>query len=154
MITFLESLPEYWFAWDPIEPPKVELMEAIADLTALIRAQSASLERLTEDFVDRRVSAPLLKELGRVYSTLLSLPANEETRALAGGIERFFDSQGIQLISPKPGDPFDPHQHQPIHRQPTDDPTSHGRIARTFTPGLKNERRVVQPARVSVLTQS
>ena len=126
-------------------------LEADRDqFTTLVRGLGARLELLAEDSIDRRVTAPLFKEFLRIHSALAGHSDNGDLTASAEHLERFFESHGLRLIQPRPGDQFDPHQHQPIHREETADAESHSRIAKTLMAGLGNERRLLQPARVSV----
>lgn len=128
----------------------------IEQLRLLTEPLARRLDELTAEFVNRHVSEPLFKELGRLCWTLNSLAEDEsldlrhEVRAQAEALGRLLDANEFQLIQPQPGDPFDPHHHQPVLRRVTEDAALHFRVARTVQPGLLTPGHVVQHARVEV----
>lgn len=58
-------------------------------------------------------------------------------------------SLGVKPISPKPGDEFDPHQHQAVAQVPAPD-IEPGRIAECFQVGYALGDRVLRPAKAAV----
>jgi len=80
----------------------------------------------------------------------MRVSGKDDLIALADSIERFLDSDGIKIIRPKPGDKFEPRQHQPIKKSDTFQSSMNGRIAKTYLPGLSQNGRIIQHAGVAV----
>lgn len=116
------------------------------------------VEDLSQEFIQEHVEAPLYKEYAKIYGSILTLEplmkasGQDDLISLANSIERFLDSEGIKIIRPKPGDQFEPRQHQPIKKSNTDQSSMSGRIAKTYLPGLGQNGRIIQHARVAVFT--
>jgi len=135
-------------------------LEALNQNVDQIRLMIEKLHRKTEeqtaDFIERQVSDPLYAEFTRFHGLLRSLAGNgtenwrDEVNALADGVAQFLDCAGLNPIDPQPGDPFDPHLHQPLRNRPTADAAQQGKVVRTLRLGVRRNARLIQPARVEV----
>jgi molecular chaperone GrpE len=59
------------------------------------------------------------------------------------------ESGGVTVISPQPGDEFDPNRHSAIMQQPAEG-VEPGRVSATFQPGYALGDRVIRSAKVAV----
>ncbi len=116
------------------------------------------IEELSQEFIQEYVEARLFKEFAKIYGSILTLEplmkfnGKDELSALAESIERFLDSEDIKILRPEPGDKFQPREHQPIMKSPTIQSEMNGRVAKTYQPGLSENGRIIQHARVAVFT--
>jgi len=59
------------------------------------------------------------------------------------------EKSGIEKIDPKPGDEFDPHQHEAVMRQPADG-VERDHISMIMQPGYRLGELVLRPAKVAL----
>ena len=113
------------------------------------RDSEAHMTRATESLVGELL--PVLDNLER------ALDANEhhEEVKVAEGVKMVHQQlndvlsrRGLEPIEAAPGDEFDPHVHEALSQQPSDQPE--GRIAEVWQRGYRLGERVVRPARVVV----
>lgn len=64
-------------------------------------------------------------------------------------IDGFLESQGVQEVALKPGDAFDPNQHDAMAQEESDE-FEEGQIIRIMRKGYKMGERLVRPANVVV----
>lgn len=74
-------------------------------------------------------------------------------RLIRDELMKILQSHGIGVISPQPGDEFDPHRHEAIMHQAREGVGS-GHVVATFQPGFtistSGAERVIRPAKVAV----
>ena len=113
------------------------------------RESEMQASRATESLVGELL--PVLDNLER------ALDANEhhEEVRVAEGVKMVLQQlndvlsrRGLEPIEAAPGDEFDPHVHEALSHQPSDQPE--GRIAAVWQRGYRLGERVVRPARVVV----
>lgn len=113
------------------------------------RDSELHMSRATEGLVGELL--PVLDNLQR------ALDANEhhEEVQVAEGVKLVLQQlnevlgrRGLEAIEVAPGDEFDPHVHEALSHQPSDQPE--GRIAAVWQRGYRLGERVVRPARVVV----
>jgi len=128
----------------------------LEQIRLLAEGLNHGMECLGNDLVERQIQDPLLREIARVYSILISLgrktsnPSSSELRTLANSLVQFLELNGITILNPAPGDQFDPKEHQPLTREETVCQEEAGTIAKTYRAGFRRKERVVEPARVAV----
>jgi molecular chaperone GrpE len=64
-------------------------------------------------------------------------------------LQSAFDKNGLKRVDPAKGDKFDPHQHQAVMEQPSDDVAA-GSVVSTLQTGYELLGRLVRPAMVVV----
>jgi molecular chaperone GrpE len=65
-------------------------------------------------------------------------------------LQSAFERNGLKKIAPKPGDKFDPHQHQAMSEQPAEGDVPPGAVLQLMQPGYELLGRLVRPATVVV----
>jgi molecular chaperone GrpE len=70
-------------------------------------------------------------------------------RMVRAELNKAMQSQGVQRIAPARGEPFDPHRHEAVMRQPADDVEPNAVVA-VMQPGYALGELVLRPAKVSV----
>lgn len=75
--------------------------------------------------------------------------AIEGLTMLRAELVKALEKSGIETIEPKPGDEFDPHQHEAVMRQPAAGVES-GLIAVAFQPGYRLGETVIRAAKVAI----
>ncbi|WP_374469354.1 nucleotide exchange factor GrpE [Phenylobacterium sp.] len=65
-------------------------------------------------------------------------------------LQAAFERNGLKKIAPKPGDRFDPHQHQAMSEQPAEGGVAPGAVLQLMQPGYELLGRLVRPATVVV----
>jgi len=70
-------------------------------------------------------------------------------RMVRAELNKAMQSQGVQRIAPARGEPFDPHRHEAVMRQPADDVAPNAVVA-VMQPGYALGELVLRPAKVSV----
>lgn len=86
--------------------------------------------------------------LGRA-SGMSAEQAVEGLRMLRDELVKALEKSGIEPISPRPGDDFDPHQHEAVMRQPADGVRS-DHISVVFQPGYRMGETVLRAAKVAI----
>jgi molecular chaperone GrpE len=105
------------------------------------------------------VTGVVLNVLGVVDHFDLALgqdPSKASAESILGGVKlirdellRVLQNQGVALISPEPGDEFDPHQHQAVVQSNAPD-IEPGHVVATLQAGYALGERIIRPAKVSV----
>jgi len=110
----------------------------------------------TRDRVRGDVLKGLLDILDDLDLALQNRPTEGEAAAWAEGIvliaqkiRTFLQQQGLEIIDPQPGDPFDPYLHEAIAVEPHDEIES-GHIVGVVRKGYRVGDQVLRPALVRV----
>jgi molecular chaperone GrpE len=75
----------------------------------------------------------------------------EGMRAIRAELVKALGSHGVSVISPVPGEPFDPHRHQAVTHQPAGGSgVEPGHVLASFQAGYALGDRVIRPAKVAV----
>ena len=69
-------------------------------------------------------------------------------------LQSAFERNGLKKIAPKPGDKFDPHQHQAMAEQPAEGDVPPGAVLQLMQPGYELLGRLVRPATVVVAAKA
>lgn len=98
----------------------------------------------------------LLPVLDNFEHTLNADHSNQDTDALLKGVRIVYDSMmnmltghSVEMIRVKPGEPFDPNQHEAMLKQESEEFEENAVIAE-FAPGYKMNDRTLRPTKVSV----
>ncbi|MFT3786491.1 MAG: nucleotide exchange factor GrpE [Tepidisphaeraceae bacterium] len=67
---------------------------------------------------------------------------------VADQLKKLLSSQALEEVSPRPGDDFDPNQHQALMQQPSD--FDEGKVTMVMQKGYALKGRVIRPAQVAV----
>jgi molecular chaperone GrpE len=128
---------------------------ALADFRNYQRRALESEHRALESGVARVIRA-LLPVVDNFDLTLGQKPEQMSVEQLMGAVKivraelnKALASQGVQRIDPQRCEPFDPHRHEAVMRQPADDLPPHSVVA-TMQPGYALGDVVLRPAKVSV----
>ncbi len=126
-----------------------------AELETYRRRVAADVERAREAGLDSAVLAVLtvFDDLGRALEAAESSedPATimPGVRAVKEALERHLEGLDIRRIG-RPGEPFDPNEHEALTAVPPTEGAQPGTIANVFQAGFKRGERLVRPARVVV----
>ena len=159
------------------EPQQVELSEEAADIVRQLQAELdeavEARKRALADFrnYQRRALESEQRALesgaARVVRALLPIVDNFDltlahkadrmtteqllsaVRMVRDELNKALQSQGVQRIEPARGEPFDPHRHEAVMRQPADDVEPNSVVA-TMQPGYSHGDFVLRPAKVSI----
>jgi molecular chaperone GrpE len=82
-------------------------------------------------------------------SRMTAEAAVEGLRMVRTELVRALERSGVELIQPKPGDAFDPHQAEAIMQQPAAGIAS-GHVSMTLQAGYRLGETVLRPAKVAV----
>jgi molecular chaperone GrpE len=122
------------------------------------------VERECQDavrFAATQLVKDLLQTADNLSRALESVPPdlsaqNEALRTLLAGVaaseralQESFAKHGIRRLQPKPGEPFDPHQHQAMFEVEGTEQAP-GTIAQVVLPGYAYHDRLLRPALVGV----
>ena len=114
----------------------------------MARDQEALVERATERLVKELL--PIVDDLERA---LAAFEAHDEAQVAKGvelvhrALRTALQKEGVEEIEPF-GQPFDPHRHEALLSQPSDEPE--GTVIQVIQKGFLLGDRVVRPARVVV----
>lgn len=75
--------------------------------------------------------------------------AVEGLEMLRTELAKALEKSGVERIEPKPGDEFDPHQHEAVMRQPAKG-VDRDQISQIFQPGYRLGETVLRPAKVAL----
>ena len=145
-----------------IDSLKAELHEAVAgrqraqaDFVNFQRRATENERRAREDG-ETRVLRALLPSLDNLELALLQDPATVEPAQLAAGfkavgsaMEQALAAMSIEAVRPEAGDDFDPHLHQAVMRQPSDDHDPNT-VLNVIQVGYRRGDAVLRPAGVVV----
>lgn len=122
----------------------------LAEIRNLVERNIRQTSELSSRLIEQQVVDPICKTLLCVLSRYQDALGNEGAEDLSRALEPF----GLEVIRPKPGDPFNVHQHSPIVRTNTDDPKLSNRIAQCHYLGLARAGRIIMTAKVSLYLSS
>jgi len=129
-----------------------------AELENFRRRAADDLERAREAGLDSAVLTVLtvFDDLGRALQAAEATddPASivPGVRAVKTSLERNLETLDIRPIG-RPGETFDPNQHEALTAVPTTEGAEPGTIADVFQAGFKRGERLVRPARVVVFKE-
>ena len=98
---------------------------------------SSALQHRVTNSTSFRDQPPFDYELGLDDSKLYCVEMTEKALLTA------FESNGLKRLEPKKGDKFDPHQHQAMMEQPSDE-VAGGAVIQTLQPGYELLGRLVR----------
>jgi molecular chaperone GrpE len=156
---------------DPFLALQAELDDAKAEreemrdrmMRALAEAEN-SRKRAEKDRRDANLygGAKIARDLLPVFDNLSRAlaAANDDARAAAGGLvegveltlrelQNVMGKHGVERVTPKVGDMFDPHQHQAMFEAPVPD-TKAGQIIQVLADGFQLHDQLLRPAQVGV----
>lgn len=136
---------------------KVETFEKnLNQLTLLEQRVADRVDRLSEEFIDRFIRAPLIKDTGDIYNSIKTLNNNGDhlNPEILDQFKTMFESHEASIIEPQRGDAFNPREHQAIKKIKTTEEDMDGRIYSTHRTGLKLKERVIRHALVTLFTTS
>ncbi len=110
------------------------------------RARSAGVAHAARQVI------PVIEHFDLALSQKSGMSAEKAVEGLAmlrTELLRALEKAGIETISPKPGDEFDPHQHEAVMRQPADGVRS-DHISVVFQPGYRLGDTVLRAAKVAL----
>ncbi|MFQ5537755.1 MAG: nucleotide exchange factor GrpE [Gemmatimonadota bacterium] len=168
------SLP----AEDPLKELGQEVEQALAEELSTLKQDFESLNdrhlRLAAEFNNyrrrveqerldtwARAQADLVGRLLDVVDDLQRVAALDLSNATVEGIMEGIDlverkflqrltEAGVEVIDPKPGDPFDPERMEAMMRVPAPSPEDDDTVDQVFQKGYAFRDQLVRPARVSV----
>ena len=134
---------------------KDQALRAIADFQNYQRRANAEEPRLRAAGVGsvvRHVN-PVLDNfdlaLAHDPSKMTVAGAVDGLRMVRGELLRALEKAGVDLLQPKPGDAFDPHQHEAIMQAPAAGVAT-GHVSNTLQCGYRLGETVLRPAKVAV----
>ena len=96
---------------------------------------------------------PMLDHLDQALSVD---PEKVEAKSIYDGVKivqdefhRVLERVGVEILKPEPGEPFDPHKHEALMRQPAEG-IKPNHISMTLQPGYVLNGRALRPANVAV----
>ncbi len=110
------------------------------------------VDKLSNEFIERQVKEPLLKDQVCIYNDMRQ-EAGNGGNGIAPVMERarsLLEARGAVLIEPEEGSSFDPKEHQGIEKVLTSRKKLDRRVAKVHRAGLRLNGRVVQQAWVAV----
>ena len=135
------------------------------DRALRVAAEMENLKRRAETqqndaraFAIQRFAKDLLGVADNLERALMAAPKDAEgaTAGLVTGLEmtqkallQAFDTNGLKLVKPAPGDAFNPHLHQAMMEQPSDTVPG-GAVLQTMQSGFELFGRTLRPAMVVV----
>jgi molecular chaperone GrpE (heat shock protein) len=125
-------------------------LEQLRNLTERVAEES---ERLSEDFIDRHVKEPAIKDLGLLYNSIGQV-ANGNGNGICKGLlkqtRQLMETQGARIIEPEVGDSLDPKEHRPVKNIDTSSKDFDRKIASVFKSGFARNGRVLEHAVVGI----
>jgi molecular chaperone GrpE len=128
---------------------------ALADFRNYQRRALESEQRAL-DAGTARVIRALMPVMDNFDLTLAQNPERMNVQQLINAVHmvrselnKAMQTQGVQRIEPTRGEPFDPHRHEAVMRQPADDVEPNSVVA-VMQPGYALGDLVLRPAKVSV----
>jgi len=170
--------PEAAQAAEPLDPPteleaarltweaeradlKDRLMRALAEM-------ENSRKRADKDRRDAALygGAKLARDLLPVYDSLdkalqlIDDAARAQMPGVVNGIDltlreltKVMAKHGVERVSPAPGDPFDPHQHEAMYEAPVPGFAA-GTVVQVVAEGFRLHEQLLRPARVGVAARA
>jgi molecular chaperone GrpE len=134
---------------------KDQSLRALADFQNYQRRANAEEPRLRAAGVGSVVRhvIPVLDNfdmaLAHDPSTMTAAAAVDGLRMVRGELLRALEKAGVELLQPKGGDAFDPHQHEAIMHAPAAG-VAPGHVSSTLQCGYRLGETVLRPAKVAV----
>ena len=146
-------------AYDKLKKEKEEVYNQLLRTTADYQNSMRRVAGETDSAVDRTrgdVYRQIIPVLDHFDTALLATVTSEDGRALYEGVRivrdellKLLKQSGVERVEPRKGDPFDPHNHEAMMRQPAEGiPANH--VAMIFQPGYSYKGRTLRPAKVAV----
>lgn len=153
--------------------PEAEPVDEMEQLRAEKEEMFARLQRTTADYQNyirrnaenrpieiRRAEGDVLKRfipvLDHFDNALAHEPSGEEAKSVYDGMRIVRDElvqvlrqSGVEPIEPRPGDPFDPHLHEAMMRQPVEG-VEPNHVSMIMQSGYRHGDRTLRPAKVAV----
>ena len=136
---------------------KDRALRVAADMENLKR-RAETQQNDARAFAIQRFAKDLLGVADNLERALMAAPKDSEGAAagLVTGLEmtqksllQAFDTNGLKLVKPEPGDAFNPHLHQAMIEQPSDTVPG-GAVLQTMQSGFELFGRTIRPAMVVV----
>lgn len=134
---------------------KGDVLRALADFQNLQRRTTEQEPRMRQNATGS-VMRQVIPVLDHFDLALAQDPSRMTVAAAIDGMKmvrieliRALERSGIELIQPKPGDVFDPHQAEAIMQQPVEGIVS-GQVSMTLQPGYRLGETVLRAAKVAV----
>jgi molecular chaperone GrpE len=130
-------------------------LRALADFRNYQRRALESEQRASESGAARVVRAvlPVVDNFDLMLAQKVDQMSVEQllgaVRMVREELSKALQTQGVEPINPKRGEPFDPNRHEAMLRQPADDLEPNSVVA-TMQPGYAMGEMVLRPAKVSV----
>jgi molecular chaperone GrpE len=138
-----------------VQAAKDQALRALADFQNYQRRANAEEPRLRASGVGSVVRhvIPVLDNfdlaLAHDPATMTVAGAVDGLRLVRGELLRALERAGVELLQPKPGDAFDPHQHEAIMQAPAAG-VAPGHVSNTLQCGYRLGETVLRPAKVAV----
>jgi molecular chaperone GrpE (heat shock protein) len=132
------------------------------EMTLVARRQSDMVEELhgdnrrLRDGEIREAVAPLVRGVARLLDDLARMRSGDgsdsaDLEFLEKRVAELLHDSGVLPLTPEPGTPFDPKEHQATGRATTDDPAADRTVAEVRRAGLRrDDGRMLRPADVVV----
>ncbi|MDQ1275231.1 MAG: hypothetical protein QG610_804, partial [Euryarchaeota archaeon] len=107
--------------------------ENLHQMRLLEERVAGKIDSLSEEFIDRWVKSPLIKDLGVIYNRLRDL-SNEGNSGNSEILEQFkiiLENHSAEIIEPKRGEVFNPREQQAIKKIEATAKDMDGRISET-----------------------
>lgn len=145
------------------EPTAGDALAEAQDRVLRLQAEIENVRKRAQRDVEeglRFANLPLIEDLLPVLDNLTRATESASTEATAAGLvdgvqmvvrqlEEVLARRGCGRIEPAPGEEFDPHVHEALLQQPSDDAPA-GSVATLVQAGYQLHDRVVRPAKVIV----
>jgi len=132
-----------------------QVLRARADYQNLARRSELNVAAARDEGVSM-VARELITVLDHFDRALQLDPEQTDAKTVLDGIAsvkseliRAMNTAGVERIDVKPGDDFDPNQHEALMRQPSEDHETN-RVVMQLQPGYKLGGRLIRPAQVAV----
>jgi hypothetical protein len=127
----------------------------LEQLRLLCEGLARNFDELSQDVIVRQTMDPFFIALAHLYEGVYSLSGRPtvgeaELQTIRQRIRSVLEDYNVELVHPDDGERVDPRRHQPVKQLHCADAARHGRVASTFTVGLIQRQRLIQPARVEV----
>lgn len=135
-------------------PASVSALEKnVEQVRNLSERNVQSSEKLSEDFIERHVKEPAMKDFGMLYNSIRQVSAdsgNGVCKGLLKQARQLIEAQAVRVIEPKTGEDLNPKEHRPVKQVDTSLQDSDRKISRVFKAGLASNGRVIEHAVVEI----
>lgn len=132
-----------------------ELKKATADFHNYVKRSDNQREQQLQ-FAKGDLLAKFVPVLDHFDTALSQQVQSNDAKQLASGLKivrdellKVLKSEGVERLDPEIGDPFDPHQHEALMRQPLDG-IAPNHVTAVLQPGYIVKGRTIRPAKVAV----